>query len=499
MTRRIDSILRTARSPRGARACRGAIAAAVALLAAPGPARALDEVGDLPWRAGGRVGFTLDAATFPDSAGWTLELYVRIPPSTLAEMTRDADGAGLLALEVRLRGPFGGRWVERHEDIPFAAGDTVAGFGRVVVLRFPTRPGEHRLQARLEDMRSRKSGLAYLGRVAHEGVRVEGAFTVPRPQAERDLSDIEFVWADVAGAAAAFQRGGGMRLPNPERLYGLRASELRAFFTARSRPGDERPWRWVARVLDAGGRTVAERESTGAAGRWLTAECAFDVSTLPAGGYDLEAKAWQEGDPGALSRRARFSVAWLPDAWRRNPRDVRDDVHFLLDGEAEERFALLHPGEQEAYLEEFWRRRDPSPGTAANEARDAYMARIEHANRLYSRPGLLKGMFTDMGRVYIRYGEPSEVTHQVIPTGSETVLRVLEELERDDRRPTGDVHQKGLGGDLRPFEVWVYEAPVAPPIDVDPERIGVMRHTRLLFLFVDEQGLGHFTLRYSTE
>ena len=86
---------------------------------------------------------------------------------------------------------------------------------------------------------------------------------------------------------------------------------------------------------------------------------------MPAGGYDLELKVWQEGDAAPLVRRARFSVAWRVESWLRNPRDVEDEAHFLLEADDEEAFAALSPGEQERFLEDFWagarsRRREPA-------------------------------------------------------------------------------------------------------------------------------------------
>jgi GWxTD domain-containing protein len=486
------------RSPWGARSRFGALAFLVtASLAIPPVAG--DEPVPLPWRVGGRVGFTVDAAAFPDSAGWSLEVYVRIPPATLDALTRGEDGSGRIGLLVRQRSPFGGKWTEDHHEFTILPGDTAGGFGKVVAKRYPTRPGVQRLQVRLEDLLSQKAGIVYFGRNAHEGATLEGEFTVPRPAGDRALSDIEFVWAEPEGAARAFLRAGRARLPNPERLYGLFASELRAAFAARSGPDDRRAWRWVARVEDSGGRVVAAHESTGVAGPRLEGAVALDLSTLPAGGYDLEVKAWQEGDTAAMVRRSHFSVGWRTASWLRNPLEIEDDVHFLLGGEEEQRFAGLQPGEQERHLDDFWRRRDPTPETARNEARELFQERVDHANRLYTRPGFLRGMFSDMGRVYIRYGEPTDVSHQVIPAGAETVQQVLEQLEAQDERPTGDVHQKGIGSDLRPFEIWTYEAPIPPPVDADPEVREVYRQKRLLFLFVDEQGLGYYKLRYSTE
>jgi GWxTD domain-containing protein len=54
----------------------------------------------------------------------------------------------------------------------------------------------------------------------------------------------------------------------------------------------------------------------------------------------------------------------------------------------------------------FWARRDPTPGTAQNEALDEHWVRVRYANDNFktSEPGWR----TDRGRIYIRYGEPDE-------------------------------------------------------------------------------------------
>ena len=64
----------------------------------------------------------------------------------------------------------------------------------------------------------------------------------------------------------------------------------------------------------------------------------------------------------------------------------------------------------------------------------------------------------------------------------------------------GDVNMKGPGADQRPFEIWLYEGDIPTPFDVEPGLTpGYIAKRKLLFLFVDEQGLGTYTLRYSTE
>jgi len=456
--------------------------------------------GPLPWRVGGRLGFTVDSAAFPDTTGYSLEVYTRIPPGTLAALGLDAEGATRLRLTVRLRNSYGARLHEAVQEFGIDTRDSTGGFGKVVVMRFPTRPGAERLQVKLEDLNRHRRGLLNIGRKLSDYGQVEGEFMAPPPQTGGDLSDIEFVWREgPVTRPSAFIRGDRAVVPNPERLYGLYQTDLRASFAARG--VDERPWRWIARVLDSEGHLVAQQESTGTASRWLGGGTTLDLTHQPAGGYDLEIKAWQEGDAGALLRRAHFSVAWQRDAWLRNPRDIEDTVHFLLSADDEDAFALLHPGEQERYLEDFWRVRDPSAETAENEALETFLERVHYADRNFGRTGVNKGIFSDMGRVFIRYGAPGEVYRQVLPAGDETLRQVVGQLSLSEDRPIGgDVTQRGLGGDLRAWEVWIYEGDIPLPPDTDP-RVAAegLRKRRLVFLFVDEQGLGDLRLRYSTE
>jgi GWxTD domain-containing protein len=63
-----------------------------------------------------------------------------------------------------------------------------------------------------------------------------------------------------------------------------------------------------------------------------------------------------------------------------------------------------------AFLVGFWRTRDPSPGTPKNEARENFYGRIAEADRRFTdqQRGSRPGWRTDMGRVFIRYGEKTE-------------------------------------------------------------------------------------------
>ena len=496
---------RIASRPRpGARLAFVLLAAGLAGSVAPGThaahgAHEDSQLGPLPWRVGGEIGFTVDAAAFPDSAGSVLEVYVRLAPATLMAVTGGRPEGGRFSLAVTLRNAYGRVEHRLEQDFVAFGGDTAGGFGKVVILPFRTTPGEHRLELKMSAIRP-GPGKNSAGRKRVESV--DGNLTIPAAELGGDLSDPGFVWPGTAGPEQTGPaRAHHEMLPNPERLYGLYADSLRARFIARSRPGEGRPWRWVTRILDSEGHVVSTAEGDGPAGRWLEASLVADVSRQPAGRYDLEVKAWQEGDTGALLRRAPFSIAWEVKTWNASPQEIIDNAHFLLSRDDEEAFARMQPGEQERVMVDFWHARDPTPDTGVNETRETFLKRTDFANRTYGRYGLGKGMFSDMGRVFIRYGEPSEVLKQVIPTRDNTLAEMIRQIAATNTREVGDVNDKMIGADMRPFEVWIYEGNIPLPVDADPGTLKLprVRNRRLVFLFVDEQWVGDYRLRYSTE
>lgn len=85
-------------------------------------------------------------------------------------------------------------------------------------------------------------------------------------------------------------------------------------------------------------------------------------------------------------------------------REFLSEVRYLISKQERKVFYSLGPAERERFIEEFWKKRDPSPSTEENEFRDEYYRRIDYANRVF-REGT-SGWTTDRGRAYILLGEP---------------------------------------------------------------------------------------------
>src|SRR6201992_3827707 len=98
---------------------------------------------------------------------------------------------------------------------------------------------------------------------------------------------------------------------------------------------------------------------------------------------------------------------------------------------------LSNDEEREAFIEQFWQRRNPNPDSPENEFREEHYGRIAYANEHFAagKPGWK----TDRGHMYIAYGKPDSI----------------------DSHPSGGTYDRPMdegGGTTStyPFETWHY-------------------------------------------
>ena len=104
-------------------------------------------------------------------------------------------------------------------------------------------------------------------------------------------------------------------------------------------------------------------------------------------------------------------------------------VRWIISDEERAEFdALQRDADKLRFIEWFWLRRDPSPGTAANEFREEHMQRFQYAVKNFGagKPGWA----TERGRIYILFGPPNQI----------------------QRNPMG------RSGYERPSEIWTYNS-----------------------------------------
>jgi GWxTD domain-containing protein len=102
---------------------------------------------------------------------------------------------------------------------------------------------------------------------------------------------------------------------------------------------------------------------------------------------------------------------------------LNEDVRWIISPEELTAFkALSNDEERDAFIEQFWQRRDPTPDTEENEFKEEHYRRIAYANEHFSAGRA--GWRTDRGRIYIVFGPPDEIESH--PSGG-TYDRPLEE------------------------------------------------------------------------
>jgi GWxTD domain-containing protein len=114
------------------------------------------------------------------------------------------------------------------------------------------------------------------------------------------------------------------------------------------------------------------------------------------------------------------------------------DVAWIISDEERKSFkSLSNDEERDAFIEQFWLRRNPNPDSPENEFREEHYRRIAYANEHFAagKPGWK----TDRGHIYIAYGPPDSI--EAHPSGGQY------------DRP---VDEGGGATTTFPFEQWHY-------------------------------------------
>ncbi|MFC2141308.1 GWxTD domain-containing protein [Acidobacteriota bacterium] len=120
-----------------------------------------------------------------------------------------------------------------------------------------------------------------------------------------------------------------------------------------------------------------------------------------------------------------FSLMWvvLPDSIQGRPAGSEEDLpqhqktwlevdaaYILTPKEREVFLQLQSDQERDIFINAFWKQRDPTPGTPANEFKTEHHRRIAYANEFLGRETTRPGWMTDRGRIYILLGAPLDIS-----------------------------------------------------------------------------------------
>lgn len=394
------------------------------------------------------------------AAGQTVvDVFARIPVAAVSALGAEgSDGAFRFAVVVQdssgLR-LLSQAWTETVGDAILR----VRGASVGEHLTFAARAGRYTVEAVVTDSAS--------GRVARQQITVE-AFAAPPAASDlllgtglRGLEDSTVRSGEIRKGGVAVQTSGepvltpqAAKLGYYLELYPARAETLTVSL----------------RVLTAAGSPViaapSERLPVGAGGA-VTHEI-VDLTGLPPGRYRLEVTAGGRVD--TVRRTAGFGMSGFEtaataeamnqpeDRFGRMTEAQLDEVYapliYLMTSAEQGTYSSLSVDGKRRWLRQFWAKRDPTAGTARNEAQERFYSLIAEANRRFREGGqsAVPGWRTDRGRIYIKYGPPDEV------------------LERRQ------------AGSTSPYEVWKYT------------------RTRLLkYVFMDLTRFGNYQLIFTDD
>lgn len=296
------------------------------------------------------------------------------------------------------------------------------------VLAFKARPGEFDLRLGLYDRDSRVKSA------------IETTLRIPALTEYPSLSDVELL-KRAEGVHTGERKG---YAPNITRIYSAERDSI-PFYYEVYHGGAADTLDIAHEVLGADGVKILET-SASSAGAGRTAHLVMlPADTLSNGRYTLRVSLRTAAGERGVARSEDFEIRHETFHLDRDFNQAVALLTYLASGGEIDAFEKAGEEERKLLWDEFWREKDPTPGTPRNEFFEEHLRRFRYAEEHYRAP-LTEGWRTDRGRIYILYGDPDEVESYPFEMG---------------RKPT---------------EVWHY--------------FGQSRR----FVFVDETGFGDYVL-----
>jgi GWxTD domain-containing protein len=277
-----------------------------------------------------------------------------------------------------------------------------------------------------------------------------------------ELSDLELAFDAVDDTASGrLTKAGKKILPNPSRIFTRERSMLYFYaelYHLAYGPEIKPEYTLDFYILDTAGKKIKEfgEQTQTKPGNSAVVISGLNIGILSRGEYLLQVDAKDKHTGQKVSSVKKFIVFKEKTADELMAEEVkrfRQDVVYIATPSELNIFDQLNLIGKQNYITDFWKRRDSNAATLENEFKTEHYRRIAYANFNFSRTSDSNdGWNSDMGRVYIRYGEPSEI----------------------DRHPS-------TRGE-KPWEKWNY----------NEIQGGVY------FIFVDQDGYGVYRLVHST-
>ncbi|OGC83257.1 MAG: hypothetical protein A2W07_05785 [candidate division Zixibacteria bacterium RBG_16_43_9] len=410
----------------------------------------------------------LDYAVFkylPDIDKSYLEIYYSLEQKELEYLQQPKGFGAVISLELTLKDQKGGTVKEKSWQIGNLVEDTakvLSSDAQLIDVLGDTLPaGTYSLELKTLDLNSNKAGIK------------KAQLFIPDFKTDSlQLSDIQLA-LDLKEdtTEVKFNKSGMKVFPNPRREYiakqGLLYLYAEVYNLRFDSEGNKKGYSLSFSVLDSNSSNPKDYGSMihTKPGNTSVVVSALNVGSLLPGNYFLQVSAKDLASGEGTKKTKPFQVLASPmleaagePGTEEEAKNLRKMLTYIASKDELRMYDQLNLTGKRQFITEFWKRKDPDPSTPENEFKIEYYKRWEEAQRRYStteegRDAWKKdGWKTDMGKVYIIYGEPDNI----------------------ERYP--------VSMSAKAWEKWYY----------DHIQGGVY------FIFVDEQGYGVYRLAHST-
>ena len=165
-------------------------------------------------------------------------------------------------------------------------------------------------------------------------------------------------------------------------------------------------------------------------------EIRVDPLKLGGGQYKYQLTFWDGS--GLVKREGTFQITVGGADLLRDPVLVRTVLGYIAGGAERQDIETASVDSLPSVWARFWKRRDTTPETTANEALGRFLERVEEATNRFG--GVVPGWRSDRGRILIQHGDPDRSERTFDPT-----TRIETEIWYYDQRNVSYVFQDPEG------------------------------------------------------
>ena len=420
---------------------------------------------------GGNIQFNVDIARFKAKNNLTyLELYISIPRDEIEHQKEGNQYRGIFEMGVNIY--FGDSLLSTSTKQMVDRANSLDEINKRQLLfnifNFSIQKGDFKIQTRVTDQYRNMGGW-------HE----QDVNITPFSDTSLSVSDIQISTQIVPDQSNHPLIKNGYRItPYPSKLFGIELPLLYYYWEiynlSTMNADEDSTYSVQLSVIDMKGNVITETPSVNKkrVASSVVEVGQIHVANLFSGNYKLKLDVTDQATGKTVSGEKGFSVYRQVDFMTEKESETPvvkriDDMYIeITEEEIDKQFDYcqyivmkdekniynkLDLNGKKEFMTEFWRKHNNNPLVQANQYRDEYLRRVNYANVYFSHGGR-EGWKSDLGRIYIKYGEPDLI----------------------DRYP--------YSTDVNPYEVWQY-------FEVEG---GVE------FYFVDDVGMGEMRLVHST-